>query len=97
MFAAALSGSAGVSLCSDAHLAILDHDHDLMDEAAVATRELEDFAGFHFPAFAVFALGVSAHRITGFGFDSHMIPQNRCIHLPSLSSQAMSYRSKLGA
>ena len=60
--AAALSGSACVSFCGDTHLAVFDHDHDLMHKTAVAAREFEDFAEFDFPAFSVFALGVFAHQ-----------------------------------
>jgi hypothetical protein len=97
MFAATLASSSGVSFRRDAYFAAFDYDHHLVDESAITARELEDLAGLYFPAFAVFALGVSAHRITGFGLVSHTIPKARFLHLPSLSSQAIVQRSKLGA
>jgi hypothetical protein len=71
MFAATLASSSGVSFCSDAHLAVLNHDHDLMHKATVAAREFENFTGLHFPAFSVFPLGVSAHGSLSIG--SHTI------------------------
>lgn len=74
MFAAALSGSSGVSFRGDAHLAVFDHDHDLMHKAAVAAREFEDFTGFHFPAFAVLSLCVSAHLVGRMSLGSQSAP-----------------------
>ena len=73
MLAATLASSSGVSFRRDAHLATFDHDHHLVDESAVAARELEDLAGLHRPSFAVFALGVSAHGSLSIG--SHTIMQ----------------------
>ena len=62
--APACSRGAIVPFGGDPYFAALNHDHDLMHKAAVAARELEDFARLHLPSFAVFSLGVSAQSLS---------------------------------
>jgi hypothetical protein len=63
MFAPSLSSGSVVPLRSDPDLAIFNDNNDSMNKPAVAARELECLAGFHFPAFAVYALGIATHDV----------------------------------